>query len=334
MPSPIVVVSDALPGDTVAALEVTCEVRHVDGRDRPALFAALPDADALIIRSGTRVDAEVLDRAPRLRVVARAGVGLDNVDTATARARGITVVNAPDSNTVSVAELTVGLIVASVRHVKAATRSLTDGEWRRSDFVGAELAGRTLGIVGYGRVGRQVARRLAAFDMRILAHDPYADTAGGDVRVTGLDELLASSDVVTLHLPKTPQTTGLVGARELALMKPTALLVNTSRGGIVDEDALARALREGRPAGAALDVFATEPPGRSPLLALPNVLGPRTWEPARTTHSSGPDGRSSRRSSRNWTRCSAPRPPPPERPHPHRRSPPCLLPPQPRPCAH
>ncbi|MFF1282833.1 hydroxyacid dehydrogenase [Streptomyces sp. NPDC058299] len=273
MPSPIVVVSDALPGDTVAALEVTCEVRHVDGRDRLALFAALPDADALIIRSGTRVDAEVLDRAPRLRVVARAGVGLDNVDTATARARGITVVNAPDSNTVSVAELTVGLIVASVRHVKAAARSLTDGEWRRSDFVGAELAGRTLGIVGYGRVGRQVARRLAAFDMRILAHDPYADTAGGDVRVTGLDELLASSDVVTLHLPKTPQTTGLVGARELALMKPTALLVNTSRGGIVDEDALARALREGRPAGAALDVFATEPPGRSPLLALPNVLG-------------------------------------------------------------
>ncbi|MFC9286147.1 hydroxyacid dehydrogenase [Streptomyces sp. NPDC057052] len=272
MPSPIVIVSDALPGDTLAALQTTCDVRHVDGRDRPALLAAMSDADALIVRSGTRVDAEVLDRAPRLRVVARAGVGLDNVDTTTARARGITVVNAPDSNTVSVAELTVGLIVASMRHITAAARSLRDGEWRRSDFAGVELAGRTLGIVGYGRIGRQVARRLAAFDMRILVHDPYADTVGDDVRATGLDELLAASDVVTLHLPKTPATTGLVGARELALMKPTALLVNTARGGIVDETALARALREGKPAGAALDVFATEPPGRSPLLALPNVL--------------------------------------------------------------
>ncbi|MFJ9719237.1 hydroxyacid dehydrogenase [Streptomyces sp. NPDC101213] len=272
MPSPIVIVSDALPGDTLAALRTACDVRHVDGRDRPALLAAMSDADALIVRSGTRVDAEVLDRAPRLRLVARAGVGLDNVDTTTARARGIAVVNAPDSNTVSVAELTVGLIVASMRHITAAARSLRDGEWRRSDFAGVELAGRTLGIVGYGRIGRQVARRLAAFDMRILVHDPYADTVGDDVRATGLDELLAASDVVTLHLPKTPATTGLVGARELALMKPTALLVNTARGGIVDEAALARALRDGELAGAALDVFATEPPGHSPLLALPNVL--------------------------------------------------------------
>ncbi|MGK4579111.1 hydroxyacid dehydrogenase [Kitasatospora sp. HPMI-4] len=273
MPLPIVIVSDALPGATVAALEGTCDVRHVDGRDRPALFTALRDAEALIVRSGTRVDTEVLDQAPRLRVIARAGVGLDNVDTATARARGITVVNAPDSNTVSVAELTVGLIVASMRHIAPAARSLAEGEWRRSDFVGVELAGRTLGIIGYGRVGRQVARRLAAFDMRILVHDPYADTLGDDIRATGLDELLAASDVVTLHLPKTPRTEGLVGARELALMKPTAHLVNTSRGGIVDEEALARALGEGRLAGAALDVFATEPPGPSPLLALPNVLG-------------------------------------------------------------
>ncbi|MFF9063458.1 hydroxyacid dehydrogenase [Streptomyces sp. NPDC014882] len=272
MPSPIVIVSDALPGDTLAALRTACDVRHVDGRDRPALLAAMSDADALIVRSGTRVDAEILDRAPRLRLVARAGVGLDNVDTTTARARGIAVVNAPDSNTVSVAELTVGLIVASMRHITAAARSLRDGEWRRSDFAGVELAGRTLGIVGYGRIGRQVARRLAAFDMRILVHDPYADTVGDDVRATGLDELLAASDVVTLHLPKTPATTGLVGARELALMKPTALLVNTARGGIVDETALARALRDGELAGAALDVFATEPPAHSPLLALPNVL--------------------------------------------------------------
>ncbi|MEU1823360.1 hydroxyacid dehydrogenase [Streptomyces abikoensis] len=272
MPSPIVIVSDALPGETLAVLKSTCDVRHLDGRDRKALFAALTDADALIVRSGTRVDAEVLDRAPRLRVVGRAGVGLDNVDTITAAARGIAVVNAPGSNTVSVAELTVGLIVASARHITAAARSLEDGQWRRSEFAGVELAGRTLGIVGYGRVGRQVARRMAAFDMRVLAHDPYADIADGDVHATGLDELLATSDVVTLHLPRTPGTAGLIGARELSLMKPTAYLVNTARGGIVDESALTRALREGRPAGAALDVFATEPPGSSPLLALPNVV--------------------------------------------------------------
>ncbi|MEW1647208.1 hydroxyacid dehydrogenase [Streptomyces sp. NPDC091219] len=275
MPSPIVVLSDVLPGDAVAALKASCEVRHVDGRDRPALFAALSDADALIVRSGTRVDAEALDRAPRLRIVGRAGVGLDNVDTVTAAERGIAVVNAPDSNTVSVAELTVGLILASVRHIAAAARSLAAGEWRRADFTGLELAGRTAGIVGYGRVGRQVARRLAAFDMRILVHDPYTDTGtiGDGVRLTGLDELLATSDVVTLHLPKTPSTAGLIGARELSLMRSTAYLVNTARGGIVDETALLEALRAGRPAGAALDVFATEPPGASPLLALPNVLG-------------------------------------------------------------
>ena len=272
MPAPVVIVSDVLPGDSIAALRAVCDVRHVDGRDRPALFAELPDADALIVRSGTRVDAEVLDRAPGLRVVARAGVGLDNIDTDTARARGITVLNAPDSNTVSVAELTVALIVASVRHLNAGVRSLANGEWRRTELTGVELAGRTLGIVGYGRVGRQVARRLAAFDMHILVHDPYADTLGDDVHPTGLDELLTASDVVTLHLPKTPRTAGLIGARELSLMKPTAHLVNAARGGIVDETALHRALRDGRLAGAALDVFATEPPGTSPLLALPNVV--------------------------------------------------------------
>ncbi|MFB7592514.1 hydroxyacid dehydrogenase [Streptomyces sp. NPDC056169] len=272
MPSPIVILSDVLPDDAIAALKATCDVRHVDGRDRPALFAALSDADALIVRSGTRVDAEALDRAPRLRIVGRAGVGLDNVDTTAAAERGIIVVNAPDSNTVSVAELTVGLILASARHITAAARSLAAGEWRRADFTGLELAGRTVGIVGYGRVGRQVARRLAAFDMRILVHDPYADTAGDDVHLAGLDELLATSDVVTLHLPKTPGTAGLIGARELSLMRPTAYLVNTARGGIVDETALVEALRKGHLAGAALDVYATEPPGASPLLALPNVL--------------------------------------------------------------
>ncbi|MEU1090075.1 hydroxyacid dehydrogenase [Streptomyces sp. NPDC005892] len=271
MPAPIVIVSDVLPDDAVVQLKALCDVRQVDGHDRPALFAALSEADALIVRSGTRVDAEALGHAHRLRVVARAGVGLDNVDTSSAAARGITVVNAPDSNTVSVAELTVGLILALARHVHTAARSLERGEWRRSDFTGVELAGRTAGIIGYGRVGRQVARRLAAFDMRILVHDPYAGTADGVLSVE-LDELLATSDVVTLHLPKTPETAGLIGARELASMRPTAHLVNAARGGIVDEAALEHALREGHLAGAALDVFSTEPPPPAPLLGLPNVL--------------------------------------------------------------
>ncbi|MFD7716487.1 hydroxyacid dehydrogenase [Streptomyces sp. NPDC059814] len=273
MSTPIVIVSDVLPDDAVVPLEAACEVRRIDGRDRAALFTALSDADALIVRSGTKVDAEALGHAPRLRIVARAGVGLDNVDTATAAARGITVVNAPDSNTVSVAELTVGLLLALVRHVKTAARSLEAGEWRRADFTGVELAGRTAGIVGHGRVGRQVARRLAAFDMQILVHDPYAVPADSGVRSVELDELLAASDIVTLHLPRTSETAGLVGAREISLMRPTAYLINTARGGIVDEAALERALREGRLAGAALDVFTTEPPGPAALLGLPNVLG-------------------------------------------------------------
>ncbi len=275
MHSPVVLVSDPIPQGALALLHTHCAVRHVDGRDRRALLAAVADAAALVVRSGTTVDREVLEQAPALRVVARAGVGLDNIDTEAARARGVTVVNTPGANTVSVAELTVGLAVASMRHVFPAAQSLRQGEWRRADFTGTELFGRTAGILGLGRVGRQVARRLGAFGMEIVAHDPYATVSVAEdagARLVGFDELLRSSDLLTIHLPRTAETAGLIGERELGLVKPSLHLINTARGGIVDEDALARALKDGRLAAAALDVFATEPPGVSPLLALPNVL--------------------------------------------------------------
>ncbi|AZM56021.1 hypothetical protein DMA15_28350 [Streptomyces sp. WAC 01529] len=275
MSRPVVVVSDPLPEATLAELRPHCELRLVDGRDRADLLASIVDAVALIVRSGTQVDQEVLAQAPSLKIVARAGVGLDNVDVAYARAAGVAVVNAPDSNTVSVAEFTVGLVIASLRHLCAAAQHVSEGEWRRSAFMGSELAGRTLGILGLGRVGRQVARRLTAFEMHVIAYDPHvsaAEAAEAGAELVTFDTLLTTSDVLTIHLPKSAATTGLLGESELARVKPSLCLVNTARGGIVDEDALAAALKDGRIACAALDVFTEEPPRASPLLHLPNVL--------------------------------------------------------------
>ncbi|MEU9985045.1 hydroxyacid dehydrogenase [Streptomyces sp. NPDC050856] len=270
----VVVVADPLAADALGQLD-GCEVRHCDGRDPGALRRALRDADALLIRSGTRVDAEALAAAPRLRIVARAGVGLDNVDVDAATRAGVIVANAPLSNVLSVAELTVGLIITAVRHVVPAGRALREGRWERSRHQGRELAGSTVGIVGLGHVGTLVARRLAPFDVRIVAHDPYVSTPRAEqlgVTLLGLDELMARSDFVTVHVPKTPRTDGLIGDRELRLAKPSLYLVNTARGGIVDEAALAVALKEERIAGAALDVFAIEPAVGNPLLAFDSVV--------------------------------------------------------------
>ncbi|MEU9075425.1 hydroxyacid dehydrogenase [Kitasatospora sp. NPDC004745] len=275
MDQPVVLIADPLPAETVAGLGPGFDVRHCVGADRAALLAAVPAADALIIRSATRVDREVIEAAPRLRIVARAGVGLDNVDTAAAAAAGVAVANAPESNTTSVAELVVGLIIASLRRIPAATASVRAGEWQRAAFGGTELAGKTVGILGFGRIGRLVARRLAAFDMRIECHDPYVSAeaaAEHGAHAVPLDELMRNADVLTVHLPRTPETVGIVGDAELRLAKPGLLVVNTSRGGIVDEAALALALKEQRIAGAALDVFEIEPPLGSPLVGLDTVL--------------------------------------------------------------
>jgi len=242
---------------------------------RDDFLAALPDYDALIVRSQVQVDGAAIAAAARLKVVGRAGVGVDNVDLGAATAAGIAVVNAPTANTIAAAEHTLALILALARHVAAADASVRRAEWRRADFMGAEIMGRTLGIVGLGRVGLAVADRARAFEMTLLGSDPLvsADAAAArGVRRVELDELLPAADVVTLHLPLAAATRGLFDAERLARMKPGALLVNVARGGIVDEAALAQALSVGRLGGAAIDVFEHEPVRDSPLLSAPNTV--------------------------------------------------------------
>jgi D-3-phosphoglycerate dehydrogenase len=274
-PIPVVLVAEELSPAAIAQLESGFEVRYVDGSDRATLLPALAGVDAVIIRSATRIDAAALAQAPNLRVVARAGVGLDNVDVEAATKAGVMVVNAPSSNTVSAAEHAVGLLLAVARNVPQAMASLRAGEWQRSRFTGAELYGKVAGILGLGRIGELVAQRLAAFCMQVIAYDPYVPTARAaqlGVRLVGLEDLLAEADFISVHLPKTAETSGLIGERELRLVKPGVLIVNAARGGIVDENALALALKDGRVGGAGIDVFATEPPADSPLLAFPNVV--------------------------------------------------------------
>ncbi len=272
---PVVLIAEELSPATIDALGPDFEVRHVDGADRAALLPAVADVDALLVRSATKVDAEVLAAARNLKVVARAGVGLDNVDVKAATQAGVMVVNAPQSNIVSAAELAVGLLLAAARHIAPATAALKQGEWKRSKYSGVELYEKTAGIVGLGRIGALVAQRLSAFGMNVIAYDPYVAAgraAQMGVRLVSLDELLRSADVISVHLPKTPETVGLIGADQLATVKPSLILVNAARGGIVDEAALYAALKEGRVAAAGLDVYATEPCTDSPLFELENVV--------------------------------------------------------------
>ncbi|WP_328461692.1 phosphoglycerate dehydrogenase [Actinoplanes sp. NBC_00393] len=271
----VVLVTEELAPAALDLLAEDHEVRQVDGTDRPALLAALAEADAVIVRSATRIDAEALASAPRLRVVARAGVGLDNVDLPAATARGVLVVNAPTSNIVSAAEQAVALLLAVARHTATASATLKAGAWRRSAFTGVEVQGKTVGVVGLGRIGVLFAQRMAAFGVRLIAYDPYVQPARAGqlgVQLMSLDDLLKESDFISVHLPRTPETLGLIGARELALVKPTVRIVNAARGGLVDEAALAEALAEGRVAGAGLDVFEAEPITSSPLFGFDNVV--------------------------------------------------------------
>ncbi|MEV7428574.1 phosphoglycerate dehydrogenase [Nocardioides sp. NPDC092400] len=275
MNKPIVLIAEALSPATVEALGADVEVRHCDGEDRAALLAAVAEADALLVRSGTHVDAALLRAAPRLRVVARAGVGLENVDVRAATQAGVMVVTAPTSNIVSAAELAVALMLAAARHLSPAHRALREGRWERSRFTGTELYEKTVGIVGLGRIGVLVAQRLAAFGMKVIAYDPYVQpgrAAQMGVRLVDLDTLLRESDFMSVHLPRTPETVGLIGHDELRRVRRHLVLVNAARGGIVDEQALHAALQEGRVAAAGLDVFAEEPCADSPLLALDNVV--------------------------------------------------------------
>ena len=275
MTKPIVLIAEELSPATIDALGPDFDIRTVDGTDRPALLESVASASAILVRSATKVDAEVIEAAPHLKVIARAGVGLDNVDIKTATAAGVMVVNAPTSNIVSAAELTVGHILSLARHIPAAHAALADGNWKRSAFTGTELFEKTVGIIGLGRIGALIAARLQAFDMRVVAYDPYVTSARAQqlgVHLLSLDELLAESDFITIHMPKTPETTGMIGTPQLKSMKNTAYIVNVARGGLIDEDALHAALVAGEIAGAGLDVFVNEPPTGSPLLALPNVV--------------------------------------------------------------
>jgi D-3-phosphoglycerate dehydrogenase len=272
---PIVLIAEELSPATVEALGPDFDVRSIDGTDRPALLAALVDADAILIRSATQVDAEALAAAKQLKVVARAGVGLDNVDIKAATEAGVMVVNAPTSNIISAAELTVGHILSLARHIPAAHGALAAGQWKRSKYTGVEIFEKTIGIIGLGRIGALITARMQAFGTRVVAYDPYVTAARAQqlgVTLLSLEELLAQSDFVTIHMPKTPETTGMIGAEQLRLMKPTAFVVNVARGGLIDEDALHDALVTGTIAGAGLDVFVHEPPTGSDLLALPNIV--------------------------------------------------------------
>src|SRR5438067_974789 len=275
MPKPVVLVAEELAQSALAVLADDFEVRQVDGGDRAALLPALADVDAVIVRSATMIDAEALAAASRLKVVARAGVGLDNVDVAAATAKGVLVVNAPTSNIVSAAEHAIALLLAVARRVPQAATSLRAGEWKRSKYTGVEVVDKTMGVVGLGRIGVLVAQRMSAFGVRLLAYDPYVPAARAaqiGVRLVPLEELLRESDFISIHLPKTPETVGLIGERELALCKPDVIIINAARGGLLDEHALAQALKEGRIGGAGLDVYATEPCTDSPLFGFETVV--------------------------------------------------------------
>ncbi len=272
---PVVLIADKLAQSTVAALGDQVEVRWVDGPDREKLLAAVGEADALLVRSATTVDAEVLAAAPKLKIVARAGVGLDNVDVDAATERGVLVVNAPTSNIHSAAEHALALLLAAAREIPAADASLRAHTWKRSSFSGTEIFGKTAGIVGLGRIGQLVAQRLAAFGTHVVAYDPYVSPARAaqlGIELLSLDALLSRSDFISVHLPKTPETAGLLDEAALAKTRPGVIIVNAARGGLVDEAALAEAVRSGHVRAAGIDVFAKEPCTESPLFELPQVV--------------------------------------------------------------
>lgn len=270
-----VLIPESLSEEGLAQLRQEVEV---DDRElsREELLAVIGDYDALIVRSATKVDKELLERATNLKVVGRAGVGLDNIDVPAATRLGVLVVNAPTSNVLSAAEHTLALLLSMARHVAAADASLRAGRWDRNKYTGVELEGKTLGILGLGRIGTLVAQRAAGFGMKLLGYDPYVSkqrAAQLGIRLAAtVEEVCREADFITVHLPKTAETKAILGAPEFALMKPTARVINVARGGIIDEAALVTALKDGVIAGAAVDVYEKEPPGPIPLFELPMVV--------------------------------------------------------------
>jgi D-3-phosphoglycerate dehydrogenase len=273
---PVVLIAEELSSATLDALGPDFEVRNCDGANRAELLASLgAGVDAVLIRSATKMDAEAIAAAKGLKVIARAGVGLDNVDIPAATAAGVMVVNAPTSNIVSAAELAISLLLASARFISPAHAALKAGKWARSKYTGAELFEKTLGVVGFGRIGQLVAHRMQAFGMNVVAYDPYlqpAKAAQLGVELVELDDLLKRSDFITIHLPKTKETANLIGVEALKKVKKEVRIINAARGGVLDEAALYDAITEGRVAGAGLDVYVTEPCTDSPLFQLDQVV--------------------------------------------------------------
>ncbi len=278
---PRVLVADPIAAEGAEILRSFAEVDERAGLGAEGLIAAIPEYDGLVVRSETKVTAAAIDAGVKLRIIARAGVGVDNIDVEAATRRGIVVVNSPTGNIVAAAEHTVALLLALARRIPIANEALRQGRWERAKFVGAEVRGKTLGIIGLGKVGSEVARRTGegGLGMRLLAHDPYANPDNAlmlNAELVSLDELLEQSDFVTLHTVLNSGTRGLISVDELARMKPTARIINCARGGVVDEEALLDALKEGRLAGAALDVFTKEPPyddaTLAELIARPDVV--------------------------------------------------------------
>ncbi|MEK6851184.1 MAG: hydroxyacid dehydrogenase, partial [Candidatus Thermoplasmatota archaeon] len=268
-----VLVADGLEAEAVAKLKAKHQV-DVTEPSPQQLLDIIGGYEAIIVRSRTKVTADVIGKAAKLKVIARAGVGVDNIDVAAATKRKIPVVNAPAASTISVAELALAHMLALARHVPQADRSVKEGKWEKKKFEGVELYGKTLGLVGSGRIGAEVAKRAKSFGMRVIAYDPYLPPKAAEERgieLTNLEALLLESDFISIHAALTDETRHMIGAKQLALMKKSAHLVNCARGEIVDEVALAAALRAGEIAGAGLDVFEREPPAGSPVLAVESV---------------------------------------------------------------
>lgn len=272
---PKVLVSD--PIDQVG-IDILSQVAQVDVKTKLSpeeLVQVIPEYDALMIRSGTRVTHEVIEAGTQLKIIGRAGVGVDNVDVLAATRKGIVVVNSPEGNTIAAAEHTLAMMLSLSRYIPSANQSLKGGQWDRKSFTGVEVYKKTLGVVGLGKIGAHVATVAQAMGMRLLAYDPFVSNERAEqlgCRLVNLDILMQEADYITLHLPKTPETTNLINAESIAKMKPTVRIINCARGGIIDEAALAEALQAGRIAGAALDVFSSEPLGESPLTALGKEL--------------------------------------------------------------
>jgi D-3-phosphoglycerate dehydrogenase len=271
-----ILLTDGLEENGQAVLRKEAEVADRTSIPADELLQIVKDYDAVIVRGRTKMNPAVFDAATSLKIVGRAGVGVDNIDLNSARTHGVTVVNSPLATTLAVAELTLGLMLAAVREIPRADATMKAGKWIKKELEGAELAGKTLGVIGFGRIGAAVGKRAAAFDMTVIASDPLI--SDDEIRARGaepvsLDQLLAQADFISLHTPLTSDTKGIMGREAFAKMKQGVYLICAARGGVIDEEALLEALNSGKVAGAGLDVFSAEPPGLTDLVAHPKVIG-------------------------------------------------------------